>query len=479
MSGGSKFEDKRFGADELGDAITRSRALLPAAVDALCETITEVTGKAPSRERVEFVGTFWLMHICDRQVYGELQSINDQEVNPDPLWPNARSFRSMACGSIGKKRAPIRIVNPYLRVSPPEELRAAFKAHKQLRWQSVLRPNFTDVPIEREKRLQLAHRTSDPPSNSLSLARAIALTAPTDLVEQHHLLSRWAQARVDRNAKIIYSANAHQASTSFRHQLYEQRELSKIVIHQHGGGYGIDERHLGEEHDVSISDLFYTWGWDDPSSSGRTRPLPTALPMRDHDESSTAYLFMSLPVTTNFYRLQPFLIPEHVSASVNQSVDFMEGLAADVTLKVRSFSVGLFPLERLSTCAATLAVDPLKESGVSVASRAPLVIHNYLGTSWLETLAMNIPTVCFYDPAVFRPRESARPYFELLTRVGVLHHSGAAAARFVNDLRGDPASWWQKSEVQEARETFVARYANFKADWLPGWLQEFERLLAE
>ena len=73
----------------------------------------------------------------------------------------------------------------------------------------------------------------------------------------------------------------------------------------------------------------------------------------------------------------------------------------------------------------------------------------------------------------------SRPYFELLSRVGVLHHSGADAARFVNDLKGDPSSWWSKPEVQDAREKFVARYANFSENWLPGWMDEFERLLEE
>jgi len=33
--------------------------------------------------------------------------------------------------------------------------------------------------------------------------------------------------------------------------------------------------------------------------------------------------------------------------------------------------------------------------------------------------------------------------------------------------------------VQEAREAFVARYANFSENWLPAWMEEFERLLAE
>jgi putative transferase (TIGR04331 family) len=107
------------------------------------------------------------------------------------------------------------------------------------------------------------------------------------------------------------------------------------------------------------------------------------------------------------------------------------------------------------------------------------VVHNYLGTSWLETLAMNVPTVCFYDPGLYAPREPARPYFDMLVRVGILHHSGREAAKFVNAFKGDPSAWWNSAEVQAARETFVARYANFSDDWLAAWQAEFESLLAE
>ncbi|MEY3615035.1 MAG: hypothetical protein RLZZ518_35, partial [Actinomycetota bacterium] len=118
-------------------------------------------------------------------------------------------------------------------------------------------------------------------------------------------------------------------------------------------------------------------------------------------------------------------------------------------------------------------------TGPIAASRAKLVIHNYVGTSWLETLAMNIPTVCFIPVGVHRFRAAAQPFADELVRVGILHYSGSDAAKFVNSFRGDPTSWWSSAEVQEAREHFVARYANFSHDWLPAWRTEFERLLDE
>jgi putative transferase (TIGR04331 family) len=98
--------------------------------------------------------------------------------------------------------------------------------------------------------------------------------------------------------------------------------------------------------------------------------------------------------------------------------------------------------------------------------------------SWLETLAMDIPTVCFIPSGIHRFRAAAKPFAEALIRVGVLHYSGLEAAKFVNALRGDPTAWWRSAEVQEAREAFVARYANFSDNWLSAWTQEFERLLS-
>jgi len=480
MTGPSQHAGKEFGADDLGPAISRSRALLPAAVDALCEVIAEVTGKAPSRERVEFVDTFWLMHACDREIYGQPDSVINMEVEPDALWPSDRRIRSDVFSVLGSRNAPVRIADPYLKTPFLEELGAAFRARRQMRWQSVVRPQVTSWDVLTEHRLRIARRFSDADGQGNTLRRAVALLAPLDVLEQHHELTAWAQKSADETTRVCYSANAHQASTSFRHYLYEQKLIgSKVVFHQHGGGNGIDEQHPGEFHDTLIGDVFYSWGWDRPDLGRRVRPLPTALPARHAGKPDRRYLLMSLPVTSHFYRFQPFLVPHHVDTAVNETASFARGLDADSELCMRSSGSATFPMDRLHGATATITIDDGREPGAKAASRASLVVHNYLGTTWLETLAMNIPTVCFFDPKVFRPRESARPYFELLSSAGVLHHSGADAARFVNDLKSDPSSWWSQPEVQDAREKFVARYANFTDNWLPGWIEEFERLLEE
>jgi putative transferase (TIGR04331 family) len=470
---------KEWGPDDLDRAITKSRLLLPEAIDALCEVITETTGLRPSRERVEYVSTFWLMHACDAEIYGQSDGVRQMKVEPDSTWQFRSSRRSRIMALAGTRRAPVRVTDPYLKTSLTDEFLGALRGRQFVRWQSTSSPRLSGADVNVERRASLARQFALRDENSL-LRRSVALTAPVELVEQHHTLLAWAKSNVDSRARAMYAANAHQSSTSFRHLLFEQRLTgSKIAIHQHGGGYGIDMQHPGEFHDILIADVFYTWGWNRPDLGNKVKSLATAFPARHRGRPSHHYLLMSLAVTPNFYRLQAFVLPQHIDRVVAETESFVRSLNSAVPLHLRSSGSTDFPMNRLHGSAVSLTKDERHESGSLAASRSKLVVHNYLGTPWLETLAMNVPTVCFYDPSVFRPREAARPFFEQLLRVGVLHHSGAEAARFVNDLNGDPSVWWNKPEVQEAREKFVARYANFKEDWLPGWIEEFERLLEE
>jgi len=101
---------------------------------------------------------------------------------------------------------------------------------------------------------------------------------------------------------------------------------------------------------------------------------------------------------------------------------------------------------------------------------------NYLGTAWLETLAANIPTICFYDPNVYEFREAAIPFIEELKDAGILHESPDSASDKVLSILGNPLEWWRSDEVQGARLAFVQRYARLEDGWLSEWTEEFSRV---
>jgi len=465
---------------QLNDSIRRSRGLLPNAVGLLCELIAEVTGRAPERERVEHVGRFWLMQACDR-VVAESDGISSSHADAvAPSSPSSLSARSRLLERFGERNAAVCVVEPYLKVPILTELSAAVRARRVMHWHSTPRVDLGVSAAKTSARQSVAGRSSSSDRLIEVLRTRVALGAPMDLVEHHHTLSEWAERHPMAGLRLLYTANAHQSSTPFRFVSFSQRRRGgKLLVHQHGGGYGIDEQHLGEDCDIAMSDVFYTWGWGRPDVGSRVRALPSALPPRRKGKRRRGYLLMSLPVTSHVYRLQPFLMPSHIELCVNETISFLAGMSNSAPITIRSSGSQSFPMARIPDTSVEVHTDDLSESGTEAAARSTLVIHNYLGTSWLETLAMNVPTICFFNPEIYAPREAARPYVDALARVGVIHHSGADAAKFVNQLNGNPDAWWNSSEVQEARQAFVARYANFSDDWLQAWSEEFERLLAE
>ena len=106
-----------------------------------------------------------------------------------------------------------------------------------------------------------------------------------------------------------------------------------------------------------------------------------------------------------------------------------------------------------------------------------MVVHNYLGSSWLETMALDIPSVCFYDPGTYSFRPESQPFIDELHRVGIMHSSGRAVASFVNSVRKNLDDWWRSAEIQDARRQFIERYANFSPDWREQWEREFQSVV--
>jgi len=95
-------------------------------------------------------------------------------------------------------------------------------------------------------------------------------------------------------------------------------------------------------------------------------------------------------------------------------------------------------------------------------SESRLVIVTYIGTTYLEAFAANYPTILFWNPDHNEIRLSAKPYFDILRQVGILHDCPESAAEKVNEIYLGPLSWWLSSEVQEAKDKFCDQFARYE-----------------
>jgi putative transferase (TIGR04331 family) len=103
--------------------------------------------------------------------------------------------------------------------------------------------------------------------------------------------------------------------------------------------------------------------------------------------------------------------------------------------------------------------------------RAKLVVIEYPATSYLETMAADLPTVCFWEPRYWRIRKDAAAYFEEFRRAGILWDSPEAAAAHVEAIHEDPWRWWNGRELQQIRRQFVRRHAWGEPHWLRRWVE--------
>jgi putative transferase (TIGR04331 family) len=283
--------------------------------------------------------------------------------------------------------------------------------------------------------------------------------------------SKVKSARPKRFAHV-YSAQALWTHFAFKVLVAEWCEQgTKLHYHQHGGWYGLDESHVGEIYESRVADFYYTWGWSRGNSN--TKALPPVTPSFQLQER----LFDSLicfDQPQQIYRLQYFPLPGTLQTMYDQTADFVRARESATELRIRLFP-GEYGVQQKNAIlkASSSAIFDNSQEIFSQYSSSRIVFHNYLGTSWLETLGNNIPTICFYDVDAYRFRSDAKPLLEDLVKVGVLHISGLSAAEKANAVESDVDSWWLSEEVQIARRNFVTQFANYSTDWKQIWRENF------
>lgn len=365
-------------------------------------------------------------------------------------------------------RSGVLITQPYVKLPFGPTLRHVSRSSKWSRWRDVTSSVHHAPDVAR--RLQMASRVDVHDDKSALLALAIMLL-PSDVVEGRAGILSDVNEMLGTAPAAVYSANGLQFVSAFQVLAAACVDTkTPVAIHQHGGHFGLDEIHAGENTEVAAADRFYTYGWSD--SRPNVAPLPTAMPATAASSDRRRLLIMSLEASDVVYRLQPFCLPEHAQTCLAATRAFLAELGdgAGFSPVLRSGS------REHALIGASVTRDDPSVTGTVSASASGLVVHNYFGTSWLETLAMNVATVCIVPPNIHRFREAARPLVDALRRHGIIHDDPREAARFVRGLAGDARAWWSQADLQADRRRFVATYANFSDDWLERWRDELTRL---
>ncbi len=102
-------------------------------------------------------------------------------------------------------------------------------------------------------------------------------------------------------------------------------------------------------------------------------------------------------------------------------------------------------------------IDNVSRSAKLLMQKSKLVIIDYLSTSYIESMMANIPTIFFWNRDIFPLGDEYSDFYEGLISVGICQTNPIEAAKFVEQIIALPDEWWEKSDVQDAKNEFLSK----------------------
>ena len=263
--------------------------------------------------------------------------------------------------------------------------------------------------------------------------------------------------------QFIFTSNNFEFDETF--MLWTAAKVEKGTPYytgQHGNNYGT-YRGLQKLPELVTSDKFFTWGWtdDDPKNvpafvfniagrKPRKKNAKDGLLLVEHvvpprQEPEDSYFLFSEYQEDQFLfvealpkRLQPLVTVRLARGSEKFSwSDRLRWKDRSKDVQIDSGSVGIHRL----------------------IADSRLVVYSYDSTGLLESLALNMPTMCFWRGGLDHLLPVAKPYYELLRDVGIIMDTPQQAASKVTEHWDQIGKWWENDALQAARREFCEQYA--------------------
>ena len=267
-----------------------------------------------------------------------------------------------------------------------------------------------------------------------------------------------------KQPKFVMTAVSHVADEVFK--CYAANLVERgcpLVIMVHGGG-GTFAYSSFQEIDIDVSDLYLTWGWD----SGNPKVLPSVISktigkQRSVQDPRGGMLLVSYNSSRYSYRLaaQP-TYDQRLNGYQTDQFRFVKALPESLQNRVvvrLYYDYGNCQKARWQDNCPQVELAPFSLPYEPLLRKNRLFIATYNGTTFLESLSRDIPTIMFWNPEHWELQPSAQPSFDRLKAVGIFHETPESAAAKVAEVWDDVPGWWNQPEVQEAREYFCHRFA--------------------
>lgn len=358
------------------------------------------------------------------------------------------------------------IISSYL--SRKDEIKMGFKNKYFPFWTNTQKPSDYNFSI-----LKRNFKINYNPNNSFEkfILKSIISQIPKVYLEGYkNLIKEVENLGWQKNPKYIFTSNSYWEDDLFK--CYSAKKSLKnipLFIAQHGGHYGTGKFSFSEDHQLSISDKFISWGWTNKKYNNKIIPLGCLKKQKENlNSKNTKLLLITCTLPRYSYHLYSILISSQWLNYFKDQCRFVDVLDQKIksltTVRLFKTDQGWDQLLRWKTEFPKLNYDLNTEPLISQLKKAKLVVSTYNATTFLESMSRNIPTVIFWNPNHWELRDDAIPFYDDLEKAKIFHKDPISASKHINNIWESVDVWWCSKTVEEARNLFLNQYCRREDD---------------
>ena len=285
-----------------------------------------------------------------------------------------------------------------------------------------------------------------------------------DFIELRNKAEKWHLN--NSNCNKFFTANSIHTNEFFKYLVAFNQKIPLSIL-QHGYGYGSSKIISGEEYENSLADKYYTWGWGDLKL-----PHPKLLQRKKINYKNNTKILFTFPSIRIYSGLLESVYLHSISKQkiIEDSNKVIKGLNP----RIKSFMFKReTKLEYLITMKlqTNLKVDKIKNFHSSLCN-SKIHLTNHLGTPFLESMAMNIPTVLILSNFKDYLRDEVVNIFLELKHANIIFDNPKLASTHINKYYDSIDDWWLKGSTQSLVKKFNSKFCISHSNWKNIWLNE-------
>lgn len=246
---------------------------------------------------------------------------------------------------------------------------------------------------------------------------------------------------------------------------------SKLFYFQHGCNYGTTKYSYAEDLEIKLSNNFYTWGWKSKGKktkrffSNKLIGKKKFYPIKSKEilVVGTCPLIYKSGLTSGIMHGRKSRI------YINSTIHLLRDLSSQAKYQIsfRPFpmhnynkEIEILNLQKyVEKSFSKIKINNPKINFIKILDEFKLVIHTLDGTSFLETMALNKPSVLIMPKECFHHRKSVDYFYKRLKDAKILHTNKNSLLKFLNNI--DINQWWEKDHTQSIKDEFSKEFCYY------------------